>query len=86
MSTQFDFPDGTPLVGDDKRPTMPWSQAFTRWHRVILSLMQSGPTTQRPTSVLWIGRQYFDTTLNKPVWVSAVTPAVVWRTADGVVA
>ena len=47
------------------------------------SLTEYGTTAQRPTANLWIGRPYFDTTLVQPIWVSAVTPAVVWVDATG---
>lgn len=80
----FDYPAGTELVGDDKKPTMGWEAVFGRWHLIILTGQESGTTAQRPTSQLWIGRQYYDTTLNKPVYVSAVRPAV-WRDASSAV-
>jgi hypothetical protein len=78
----FDFPDGTPLVDDNKRPTLVWTQVFTRWHRIILSVQQSGTTAQRPDTLLWLGRRYFDTDLGIPVWVQSVGP-VVWCDATG---
>ena len=43
---------------------------------------QYGTTANRPTSNLWIGRVYYDTTLNKPVWVNAISPSVVWKDAS----
>jgi hypothetical protein len=81
------FPDipGGP-VSDDEGPTRPWLQWFGRVHNVAASLSQSGTTAQRPTSMLWLGRQYWDTTLNKPIWVQQVTPTVVWVLADGTTA
>lgn len=80
----FELPNA-PLVGDDKLPTVAWTQVFSRWHRIILAAQQSGATASRPTSLLWIGRTYFDTTLGKPIWLKTVSP-IVWVTADGVVA
>lgn len=47
------------------------------------SVTEYGTTAQRPTTNLWIGRPFYDTTLNKPVWVNAVTPSVVWKDATG---
>ncbi len=42
------------------------------WRSRVSSLLtrmtQSGTTAQRPTAGLWVGREYFDTTLGKPVW------------------
>lgn len=79
----FDYPAEAPIADAQGFVAMPWLQTFQRWHAVVLALQQSGVTAQRPTSVLWIGRRFYDTTLNKPVWVSAVKPAVVWRDAAG---
>jgi len=47
------------------------------------ALQESGTTAQRPTVRLWVGRPYFDTTLGQPIWVSAVSPSVVWVDATG---
>ena len=78
----FDYPGATPMVGDDKRPTLAWESVFTRWQMIIAAEQQSGTTANRPTTDLWIGRRYFDTTLNKPVYVAAVK-TTVWRDAAG---
>lgn len=80
----FDFPAETKLTSNDGRPAMPWAAVFARWHALILTVQDSGTTAQRPTANLFIGRQYFDTTLNKPVFLSAVRPTV-WRDAAGTV-
>jgi hypothetical protein len=48
----------------------------------------SGPTSARPTSAgtsnifLYIGLEYFDTTLGYPVWVKQLNP-LVWVNATG---
>lgn len=78
------LPDNDPLVDDHKKPFRTWLQWLSWVHRVVSSVTQSGPTAERPDSLLWIGRQYWDTTLNKPVFVAAVRPTV-WRDAAGVV-
>lgn len=49
---------------------------------ILFSIQESGTTAQRPTSKLWVGRQYYDKTLNKPIWVNSVNP-VVWKDAAG---
>jgi len=46
---------------------------------------QYGTTSARPTKNLYIGRMYLDTTLTKPIWVSAVSPSVVWIDATGAI-
>jgi hypothetical protein len=61
-------------------PDVGWfSQAFL----ILFAAQQSGTTANRPTKQLWVGRTYFDTTLNLPIWVQAVSPAVVWQDAAG---
>jgi hypothetical protein len=73
------------LVDETGGITVPWGQWVQRTHNNAKTLQQSGVTADRPTSVLWIGRFYFDTTLNKPIWIKQVKPAVVWIDASGAV-
>lgn len=83
--SSFDYPSNTPVVDPaDGTATNPWQQWFSRINSIIVTGQQSGPTAARPTTQVWIGRQFYDTTLNKPVYVSAVKP-VVWRDASGAV-
>lgn len=83
-SRSFEQPGDLPISDSAGRVSVPWASWFTRVHAVVSALYQSGSTANRPTAGLWIGRRYYDTTLNKPVWVSAVKPAV-WRDAAGVI-
>jgi hypothetical protein len=84
-SNNFDYPSNMPVVDPQQLlVTGIWNQVFQRWHNVIISAQQSGPTAQRPTTILWIGRRFYDTTLNKPVYLSAVKPSV-WRDGTGAV-
>ena len=87
MAGSYEMPDHAPVVDDKGMASLSWLQLFSRWHRVVTSLQQYGPTADRPTKGLWIGRQYFDTDLGAnggmPVWVAQVTPAVVWVDAAG---
>lgn len=80
----FDYPVDTPMVGADAKIVPSWANWVQRIHIIARSLQDSGPTTQRPVSVLWIGRRFFDTTLGIPVWVKEVNPAVVWVNAAGI--
>jgi hypothetical protein len=80
----FDYPDGTPLAEPSGVPRSAWNNWFSRVHTIAISAQQSGTTANRPDSVLWIGRRYFDTTLGKPVYVKSVKPAV-WVDGVGVV-
>lgn len=61
---------------DGAVPRRPWAQWFARVGSRIVALEQSGVTANRPTTGLWIGRRYFDTTLGKPVYVKSLNPTV----------
>ena len=74
----FDYPSNSQMV------TSPWNQVFSRWQAIIATGQQSGTTANRPATGLWIGRQFFDTTLGKPVYVLSVKPAV-WVDGAGTV-
>lgn len=63
----FGLPEGK-LVEQDGSANTSFKQWLSNVHRVIVSLQQSGTTANRPASILWIGRRYFDTTLGLPVW------------------
>jgi hypothetical protein len=80
----FELPSNDPLVDDKGMAFRTWAQWISWVHLTVTAARQSGTTAERPTSILWIGRQYFDRTLNKPVYVSAVKPTV-WRDAAGTI-
>lgn len=53
--------------------------------QITMALTRSGPTATRTTKAIqgrWIGMQFYDTTLNKPVYLVAIGPDV-WRDAAG---
>ena len=56
-----------------------WSTWFAQVFQACFSVYQSGVTANRPTNGLWIGRRYYDTTLNKPVYYTSGG----WRDATG---
>lgn len=85
MAGNFDMPDNVPVVDQDGKTPLPWGQWFARVHRIAAAVQSSGTTANRPTSVLWIGRTYFDTTLGIPVWVKSVNPVVWCNSAGGAV-
>lgn len=66
-------------TGDISSSWMQWIQQAGLY---AFSLSDSGTTANRPTSNLWVGRPYFDTTLGYPVWVKTVSP-VVWVNGAG---
>lgn len=63
----FELPASGAVSAEDG-PTRPWFPWFRKVTDTCNSVRQSGTTAQRPTSGLWIGRPYFDTTLGKPIW------------------
>lgn len=81
-SRNFEQPGDLPISDGAGRVSVPWASWFTRVHAAVSALYQSGSTANRPTSMLWVGRVYMDTTLGKPVWVKSVKPTV-WVDATG---
>lgn len=81
----FEFPSNDPVLASDGKAFRTWLQWFNWVHLTIQAARQSGATAERPTNLLWIGRQFYDTTLNKPVYVSQARPTVVWRDAAGTI-
>lgn len=49
-------------------PSGGWRNFFNSVFNICNALTLSGTTANRPTSGLWTGRTYFDTTLGKPIW------------------
>lgn len=54
-----------PLDKSMSRAHVAWFGAMGRLANAITS---SGTSTNRPTTGLWVGRPYWDTTLGKPIW------------------
>jgi hypothetical protein len=82
-ASDFELPDDKKVVDENRNLEFAWLQLFSRWQRIIASSVEAGSTLSRPTKGLWIGRQYYDATLNKPIWVKEVRPAIVWVDATG---
>ena len=73
--------DDLPVAGDLARWTEPWRNWFSQVRLVCFAQQESGTTANRPTKNLYIGRRFFDTTLNRPIWYTGTN----WIRADGVV-
>lgn len=58
-----------------------WKAFFTDIYNGVFAVQQSGTTSLRPTKLLYVGRMYFDTTLNRPIWYTGTN----WIKSDGVV-
>ena len=50
-----------------------WQQWFQQIQERLNASSLSGPTSARPTTGLYVGMSYFDTTLNKPVYWNGST-------------
>jgi hypothetical protein len=54
---------------------------LTQVYNICFSVQESGLTSNRPIKNLWIGRVYFDTTINRPIYYTGTN----WIRADGVI-
>lgn len=50
-----------------------WRNFFNQILMICGALTQSGTTTERPSTNLWLGRMYWDTDLAFPVWWNGTT-------------
>lgn len=86
MASRPFIPDA-PLLDDQGRITAPWLQWFRIAGVTIAEVRSAGPSTQRPTSGIRVGQQYYDTTLNKPIYVYDVAMVAAgsggWADANG---
>lgn len=70
------------LLFGKARPTLAWATFFSNAYQLLYMLTQSGTTANRPTKFLWVGRYFYDTTINKPIWVNSVAAGVAtWKDA-----
>jgi hypothetical protein len=60
-----------------------WSGWFSTVQKILQATSSSGTTAQRPTTNLYIGQFWYDTTLGLPVWVHSVGPPIVWHNGAG---
>lgn len=67
-------PNNTPIDGAGTPVPGGWREWFSRV--ALLANGDSGPTADRPTKGLYIGKSYFDTTLGYPVYLASVKPSV----------
>lgn len=59
-----------PLVSptDPDDFTAPWGAWFSTAGAIIQDVSNAATSTQRPTTFLYTGKTYFDTTLGLPIW------------------
>jgi hypothetical protein len=56
-----------PIRGGFAALTAEWANWFSQVTALGQDLQRSGPTAERPTSGLYIGKRFFDTTLGIPI-------------------
>lgn len=56
-------PNQTAVQDSSGNITAPWQIYFSQVFKAITALESSGTTAQRPVKGLFVGRQYFDTSL-----------------------
>ena len=74
-------PNQTAIQDPQGKIAAAWQQFHSEVFKALTTLQTSGTTAQRPTKGLYVGRPYFDTTLNRPIWYTGTN----WIRADGVV-
>jgi len=77
------IPIRVPIVDRDGKPTPVWQAWFNSVYTWCVGNGQSGATGARPTVGLFVGRQYFDTTLGYMIAVKQVSPSVIWVNGAG---
>ena len=75
-------PNQSPLSDQNNNVLSPWKAFFTDIFNVCVSVQSSGITANRPVKNMWIGKQYFDTTIGKPIYWNGT----IWVKADGTAA
>ena len=79
--------DATTVLDPEGNLTQPWRGYLTTLQHLAYNPTRSGPTTLRPTSTMvnrWIGMNFYDTSLHKPIWLDSVNPDV-WHDATGAI-
>ena len=77
----------SPLGGLPRAPVDLTQAVWAGWFSTIQNLLyatsSSGPTSMRPTTRLYVGQFWFDTTLGYPVWLKTAGSPAVWVNASG---
>jgi hypothetical protein len=76
-------PPLTSNITTNQLVSFPWATWFNHLWTIVSALDGHGPTNKRPTTDLYIGRQYFDETLGKPVFIKSLKPTTVWVDSTG---
>ena len=76
MATFLQGQPGVAMTDKDGRMHPAWAAWFSTAHQILQDSSASGTTANRPTNALYIGKPFFDTTLNQPIQVASVNPTV----------
>lgn len=77
-----DAPLQDAVLGKNGLLSLSWISWLKKLTLYSGAINDSGTTGQRPTSNLWVGRPYFDTTLGYIIHIKSVSPAV-WVNGAG---
>lgn len=61
-----------PVVDEQRLAQGSWNNWFSLAFIILFDQQNSGTTAQRPTTNLYVGKTYFDTSLStkgKPIWI-----------------
>lgn len=72
----------TVMLDRDGMPLPLWYQWFALVGNVLVAMTSSGTTAQRPTKFLWVGRNYWNTTLAQMEWYDGAS-WVTWSGGGG---
>jgi len=79
-------PTRVAFTDDEGKPGL-WMSWFSSLEQLFNSSQRTGTTAQRPHPAPFIGFMYFDTTITRPIWASAITSSTTtWIKADGAAA
>lgn len=55
-------------VNDHYTLEAPWAPWFSTAQGILQDVSRSGAMADRPTTSMYTGKRFFDTTLGKPIW------------------
>lgn len=72
-----------PIMADATHMTPAWAGWFSAAQILLQDLGASGTTSSRPTTNLYVGKPYFDTTLGVPIFLKTAGASPVWVNGVG---
>lgn len=72
-------PPGAFIAGRNGVAAQPWTSWAATVSAIATAVINSGTSSQRPDDFLFVGRPYFDATLNKTIWYNGRR----WVDGDG---